>query len=381
MFFSLSTPLSLYIAILLLTFTFSISSPNSLSIPISHFYGRFYIDIIFPKQNTSLQTKLSLQNRTNSFPNIYQTEPDFSQLHSEQITISNTTTSLHFYVISIDPLYARFNTDISFSYNNHLNFFSLIDNLHKDKLISNKNFIINPKEQKLLLGSGNDDIKYNYYSHCKIKDNQWGCKLNNVYIVDNYTETNVLKYHNTHSMKFEANNGDIYAPRDFMEKLNKTLFDDLVNNDKCFYDDYHPELIKIGCGFMAKLTALVNKTIQFEIEGTIYSMDLIKMFAYFDSYKGFEISENPHNANEWILGGYFLEKYITEFNYDHKQITFYTDTSLIKSNIHANPTTPTARNEYTNLKSKSYIFLSIGLLLSLIFPLYIKLYFPLNNSL
>jgi hypothetical protein len=105
------------------------------------------------------------------------------------------------------------------------------------------------------------------------------------------------------------------------------------------------------------------------------------MFAYFDSYKGFEISENPHNANEWILGGYFLEKYITEFNYDHKQITFYTDTSFIKNNINNINNTPTTNNEYTNLKSKSYIFLSIGLLLSLIFPLYIKLYFPLNNSL
>jgi hypothetical protein len=214
-----------------------------------------------------------------------------------------------------------------------------------------------------------------------MKDNQWGCKLNNVYIVDNYTQTNVLKYHNTYSMKFEANNGDIYAPRDFMEKLNKTLFEDLVNNDKCFYDNYHPELIQIGCGFMAKLTALVNKTIQFEIEGTIYSMDLINMFAYFDSYKGFEISENPTNANEWVLGGYFLKKYITEFNSDHKQITFYTKHPSINTANTATAITTAATANNNNLKTKSYFFLSIGLLLSLIFPLYIKLYFPFNNSL
>ena len=64
----------------------------------------------------------------------------------------------------------------------------------------------------------------------------------------------------------------------------------------------------------------------FLIDGTIYEREISKMFIDFGNVKVFEITRHANYwfiVFEWEIGGFFLQNYISNFNYEENIITFY----------------------------------------------------------
>ena len=77
------------------------------------------------------------------------------------------------------------------------------------------------------------------------------------------------------------------------------------------------------------------------------------LFKQFSSQCVFQVASDLKN-NEWVLGSFFLKKFITTFDYDERRVTFYTNNTEIFVDE--------KKERPTRSKAKYIIIVMIGLL-------------------
>ena len=66
----------------------------------------------------------------------------------------------------------------------------------------------------------------------------------------------------------------------------------------------------------------MNTNINFTIDGSVFNFKRFELFQDINKKCIFLIKLNQRNANQWVFGTVFLDKYLTSFNYDDDYILF-----------------------------------------------------------
>jgi hypothetical protein len=146
--------------------------------------------------------------------------------------------------------------------------------------------------------------------------------MSKMYIRQN--NKNVINFNFNTEIGFNSYYGWTFATKDFMEYLENNIFKDLMKNKFC-WKEQKDKIKGIMCGYMIDINMFNEIEIVFVIDNYEYKQKISEMFVPYDNGLMFEIiyPENMFSKGEWILGGYFLQRYITTFDYENKMITFY----------------------------------------------------------
>lgn len=213
---------------------------------------------------------------------------------------------------------------LAYSFSNKNN--SIIEYFYKNNMIEHKGFGIAKEKGQisslLFIGGFADEVKktFPHVTKCKIKNNQWGCKLDKV-IINNHKE-----FKNSYEAVFQANHKEIFVPKEYNDYIYQDIIRHYVENKTCSYNK-NKELYLCGCGIIYKFP-----TMNIIIDGITFTFNARELFSNYNKECEFNIISNKKNANLWELGTIFLNKYVTYFDYDHSEIRFYTRKPLIKQN-------------------------------------------------
>ena len=129
---------------------------------------------------------------------------------------------------------------------------------------------------------------------------------------------------------FNTYYGWTFASKDFMEYLETNIFKELMQNKFCWKEQKN-KIKGIMCGYMVDLNLFNGMDIVFVIDNNEFKQKVSEMFVPYDNGLMFEIvyPESLISKGDWILGGYFLQRYVTTFDYEKQMITFYNLGTLV----------------------------------------------------
>lgn len=315
----------------------------------------------------------------------------YQELSKENVTMNNST----YYFSSFQERFAFLNNDSDDSftsvnlrfyspliyYDDIINGFSLasqydnlnysiLHQLYNKQLINEKkfNFFLNQKNNKMknmiIFGKIPEYFLESKFTQFKSKLNidqkysGWGFTLHSIKM-NNYIY-NINQY-----AQLDTSEGDIYTPLDFILYLNQTVFTPYLNNKTCFLVN-NTGIILFEC----KSKYIQNfPPVEFYFDNCKFIFNIKKIFQMYENTCIFKIKPQPNkgkqwDTNKWTLGYSFFQDYITEFDYDHKTVTFYSDKPFSFINFMEK-----------QIIQKIYLFLSVLLQSQSIFLLAINLMF------
>ena len=132
-------------------------------------------------------------------------------------------------------------------------------------------------------------------------------------------------YVNEEYAKFTSEHFNILAPYRFLQFMKKTVFKDYMEKGKCMYtssDRYH--FYSCDCDVLDKL-----EDIHFVFNNIVHTFKMKDLFEIYDpSEMGSEFCElliSKSNDDKWSFGVMFLEKYMSQFDYESNTISFYSE--------------------------------------------------------
>ena len=156
------------------------------------------------------------------------------------------------------------------------------------------------------------------------KFNSWGVNLYEINIENHHRV--VSSYDNSHFAIINTNDDMIYFPKDVFKYLKRIVFSRYINENIC-EEIEEGDSLYINC----LLTELYNfPNITIVIDGIHFTLAKRKLFVPINSedpYSTFIIQSKSFDY--FVLGTSFFDEYITQFNYEQKQITFYSETPFV----------------------------------------------------
>ena len=278
----------------------------------------------------------------------------------DTITLNNDTQKLKysFYIFHYDV----FPRSLGFGYKFENNSFSIVHSLKKkgyiDRLIFSfvplKPNIRNEEVGSMYFGALPKEIVSNKYkAQCKVSDEiAWNCKLNEVWI-DNY------QYKNNYYMKFSTDFIS-FIPTDFFLFLKRSIFG--IGYNLYFSSDSN----SIYCD--KQYIKKFNSTISFIIGDYNFTFRLRDLFACNIEKPyvcQFMLYNNEKIPNQWIIGNHIWSQYITSFDYEQGQISFYSNTPLEK--IHHSEIPQKEKIQYTIILLTIFILILMNFYLFFIY--------------
>ena len=243
----------------------------------------------------------------------------------DTITLNNETQKMNysFYIFHYDV----FPRSLGFGYKFENNSFSIVHSLKRERYIDRLTFsfiplrpnIRNEEVGSIYFGTLPKEIVSNKYkAQCKVSDEiAWNCKLTEIWI-DSY------QYKNNYYMKFSTDFIS-FIPTDFFLFLKRSIF--CIGYNLYFSSDSN----SIYCD--KQYIKKFNRTISFIIDDYNFTFRLRDLFAC-DTQKQYVcqlmLYNNEKIPNQWIIGNNLWSHYITSFDYEQGQITFYSDTPFEK---------------------------------------------------
>ena len=169
--------------------------------------------------------------------------------------------------------------------------------------------------------------KYRY--NCKLNDkyNYWSCECPYVFFgeINKYNNSKNLYFKNENYAYFNAAERRILAPHDFITFLKFNYFQEALLNETCKYYMYgHNYLFECNCDIRDQFP-----NISFIFNNYKYSFTSSELFSeYGGGLCQFIIQENHLRKNNFALGTPFLQKFISNFDYETKYISFYSENKL-----------------------------------------------------
>lgn len=208
--------------------------------------------------------------------------------------------------------------------------FSIVHSLYNLKKIERKIFSIADFDKHITIGMiyfgklpTNAENK-KYQGKCSVTKNSinWGCKLKRV-------EIGEFSYNaKRDNMLFETSFENIIVPEKFLDFVNETVLK--THKHGCEYTNNLKGTKFIRC-HMDELEAL--PIYRFIFDGVEFDIPMGRLFV-----DGLETSDSALLSNKdltgdpdlWVFGGRFLSNFITVFNYDDNEISFFTNKYVIK---------------------------------------------------
>ena len=225
----------------------------------------------------------------------------------------------------------------------HLNYgfipSTLINSYYNDENINiNKNETdLNNKNKNGIIffgGVPKNYINNKYRYNCKLteKYNFWSCELPYVFIgeINKYNNSKNIYFTNKNYAYFNAADRRILAPKDFISFLKINYFQEELLNRTCTYSMYgHNHIFECNCELIDKFP-----NISFVFDNYKYTFTSSELFFnYGGGFCQFLIQENHLRDNNFLLGAPFLSKFISNFDYETKYISFYSENQLEGINL------------------------------------------------
>lgn len=201
-------------------------------------------------------------------------------------------------------------------------------------------------------------IHNKYLAKCPINKRKpyWGCLMSKMYMTkQNGYLNNQFNFDINEFVFFQTIHNDILAPMSFMEKLKVNYFNQYFDNGECQYNnEYSYSTFSCKC-----LNNILEGNLILVLNGINFSLP-IKSF--FHNYYSINHEERctfiikGHNKEQWEFGTIFLKRYTTLFDYENKEILFYSNTPFYNTNIY-------------NDKSKMKLLIIIGIMLLNLFSM------------
>lgn len=239
-----------------------------------------------------------------------------------------------FYFYYIDEHQTVYEEDcISLKYKYKDEKFSIIHQLKKQNTIKSLSFglskIDSIKGYLFFGGIPNSEIERTKRKHigkCKVnlQSDNWGCDLQYI-IVNNKSE---LLFVNKYPTFFDVLDSKIIIPNDFFTFLEKNFFSSLINESKC------SKVIVSDKNWIECLTKFLPEkmNITFIINNLLFNFNVHDLFTINEKKSFFNLITHSKYENQWIFGNFFFEKYITLFDYENNDITFYSENPFLKYN-------------------------------------------------
>lgn len=213
--------------------------------------------------------------------------------------------------------------------------FSFLHEAFNQKLIDKLSFTIEPKathqEGVIHFGSIPKTLTANKNKHTCINDNYlyWGCNLNYIYFGEygNYSNLYEIKS----KVKFHSDSSLFYVPKSFLEWTEMTIFKDGFDEHVCTKKTLlHYTFIECKCEYFHK----VLENVFFSFDDKEFRFNTTEIYDVFGAggeclfYFIYNIKIKDENL--WSFGTFFLDEYVTQFDYDKKSVTFYTHQEVYK---------------------------------------------------
>ena len=194
-----------------------------------------------------------------------------------------------------------------------------------ETILNNKN-----KDGIVFFGGVPKNYIFNKYRYnCKLteKYNFWSCELSHIFIgeINRYNNSNNTYFENSNYAYFNAEQNSILAPDDFMSFLKINYFQEELLNENCKYYLYGASFIfECKCELRDKFP-----NISFIFDNYKYTFTSSELFIeYGGGFCHFLIQSNSYRKNNFALGTPFMSKFISNFDYETKYISFYSENKL-----------------------------------------------------
>ena len=290
-------------------------------------YNCFNVDIDRAKNFTIL--KKSSLKFDNEIVNV--------QYYSENIKFTNNKLPFNFigltsetkeYLYQNRPDISRkYVRKVSFAYDPPDESLSFLHDLYNKGIITKKIFGFDFNSENIYIGEIPLNItKYLHHEHCYIVDNEWGCKLNSVYLSNEngneYTFSSKIK-----RAVFSFTVEYLSIPKEEFLRLTNFLFEKEIENNLCRIeeDHYRPKNIFLLCNNTDFLSTS-NVPMFFHIKLDSFTMTYYTRRMFKRTYGSNMFLIGCYEANpidEIDIGYHLLEGFNIVFDYDNKDITFY----------------------------------------------------------
>lgn len=219
---------------------------------------------------------------------------------------------------------------LAFHFNNEN--YSLMHQLKKNNRINELSFTFdrydrNKVNNELYIGGYPKEKIINQHKatlNVNDKFNSWGINLYAINIENHHRV--ISSYDNSHFAIINTNDDMIYFPKDVFKYLKRIVFSRYINENIC-EEIEEGDSLYINC-LLTELYNFPNITIVIdEIHFTLAKRKLFVPINSEDPYSTFIIQSK--SLDYFVLGTSFFDEYITQFNYEQKQITFYSETPFV----------------------------------------------------
>ena len=162
------------------------------------------------------------------------------------------------------------------------------------------------------------------------KFNFWSCELTHIFLGEiSYINKNNY-YENSNYAYFNGAERRILVPQNFMMFLKNKYLESQINENKCKYKMYGMNfLFECECDVINNLN-----NISFIFDDYQYEFKAEELFEkYGGGFCNSLIQSNHLRDNNFLFGTPFLNKYISNFDYQKKYIEFFSNETINKINI------------------------------------------------
>lgn len=191
-----------------------------------------------------------------------------------------------------------------------------------------------------------------YSAKCPINNKMpyWGCPMSKMYMSNQDGSINRdFNFDVNEFVFFQTTHDNILAPISFMEKLKVNYFNQFLDSGECQYNnDANYFTFSCKCHEL-----FLEENINFIFNGISFSLPIKSFFHNIYGKKREEYCDfliKGHNRDQWEFGTVFLKRYTTLFDYENKEILFYSYTPF-----HIDKT-------YDD-KSKMKLFIMVGIMI------------------
>lgn len=341
---------------LLVNFEFCLSNENILSVEYIRIMNSFSMGVILGEkhQKSYLEIDMSLDylwvtpyiyNNEISSTRIMKTEYELQfrnkeiqcQMIRDQLILPNDnnnniiTKDFTFFLIPHEEVYETDSIGLGLKYDDKMGT-NLVHVLKREKIIDKMTFAFVGESRNyghLYFGgipkSVIQEKKLYHIAKAKVDEsfNTWGFNLSHI-IFTYKNQSNIIYINNEYSY-INSKKAQVYAPMTFISYFNQTIMKDYFEDGSCTYIPFESKYL-----FTCKATvaenfpniAFIVDNIKIEISGKDLFDQSLNQFYFI-----FRINEI--NINQWMFGSDFLSEYITQFDYENKEITFYSDKPFV----------------------------------------------------
>ena len=300
-------------------------------------YQTYAVKLVVPlteKMSLTGTRRIDLQNQFFIFEKPQMNESDLNfyepyynlkcNIERGPLCINNITFNIFYYNNLNTQHYPLSYQNLPLSYKFYNNSFSLIYSMLNDSMISHALFAIEPIDQRKgyfhMGGVPKESIDNKYKATLTVDQNYdtWGTNLDYIKI-----NSHIFRYNRY--IKFQANISELYVSIDFLNFLNTSLLKPYFSNKTCRYEDrYYKKYYECQCGVFNSFPS-----ISFMINGTLFEFQMKNMKDRPERKDNENCTlllvntESEMNNSQFIFGTFFLQNFISVFDYESSSITFY----------------------------------------------------------